>query len=79
MDQSNFEWALRKMKGRSSVARDSWPGNSTWVELYKPGKDDPMDMPYLCMKNLIDGAIPWVPSQGDMLAEDWVLRDTTSP
>lgn len=32
-------------------------------------------MPFLALKNAQDGFVPWVPSIGDLLAEDWVFAN----
>jgi len=47
-----------------------------WLELQRPDEHSKMTEPYLYIRTAQGGLMPWVTSQADVLAEDWmILRD----
>lgn len=81
----NFGQALEQAKLGSKIARDGWNGRGLWVELQVPDEHSKMTLPYFYLNypsvpasdtapaNHIDAKVPWLPSQTDILAEDWVI------
>lgn len=69
----DFSFALFALKEGNRVAREGWNGKRMWVELQTPTDISKMTRPYLYMKAVDDALVPWVASQSDLLAEDWVL------
>lgn len=74
-----FGLAIEALKKGLQLHRTGWNGAGLWVE-YIAARG--VDLPYLRMsypvgsKAYPDGArVSWVPSQTDMLAEDWQVRE----
>jgi len=75
----SFSEALRALKHGKKLARVGWNGNGLWLELQRPDAHSKMTLPYIFMSYPDDAAntpgarVPWLASQTDMLAEDWML------
>ena len=81
----NFGQALEALKSGSKVARAGWNGKGLSVELQTPDAHSKMTLPYIFMNypsapasdsapaNHINARVPWLASQTDILAEDWLL------
>lgn len=78
----NFGQALEKVKAGEKAKRKGWNGEGIFIELQRPDEHSKMTHPYVYInttglqtnnrfapKNLV----PWLPSQTDMLAEDWEI------
>ncbi|QYW02293.1 hypothetical protein PP740_gp049 [Stenotrophomonas phage Philippe] len=87
-----FGWALEMMKEGHRVHREGWNGKGMFVyyvgpnaypvqtpaavEYFGEGAMVPYN-PYFAIKG-VDGTVSvWVPSTGDVLAEDWDLNAST--
>lgn len=79
-----FGVAIEQIKLGYKVARKGWNGKGQYVRKVEPYTDkafriieneeiDGTLCPYLALKNAQNGFVPWVPSTGDLLAEDWVF------
>lgn len=83
-----FGLAIEAMKQGGRVARGGWNGKGMWLKLvkssewdYAPGQLDGKDenpcmakqMPWIGMKTVDGCFVPWLASQTDMLADDWVI------
>jgi hypothetical protein len=69
----DFGDALDAMKyGSKKVARKGWNGKGMWLELQVPDAYSKMTLPYIWVKTADDQKVPWLASQTDMLANDWV-------
>lgn len=83
----NFGQALEAVKNGSRIARSGWNGAGQWV-IKIPGEHLAKSAGYgfgecmgeftfagvLALKNAQNIMQPgWVPSQGDLFAEDWVI------
>lgn len=76
-----FGQALEALKAGRCVARAGWNGKGMWLTLVSMGLADPMafqhvvlrPLPWIGMKTADDCFVPWLASQTDMLAEDWVV------
>lgn len=66
-----FSAALVLIKAGKRVARSGWNGADQYVKMQIPNKLSKMRMPYCYLKNTQGMLVPWVPSQGDLFAEDW--------
>ena len=75
----NFGQALDALKQGTKVARSGWNGKGLWLELQRPDAHSKMTLPYIYINYPVDaqntpGArVPWLASQTDMLAEDWLI------
>ena len=66
-------WAVDKLREGFRVCRSGWNGKGMWLHVQLPDEHSRMTEPYVYMKNAQGGLIPWLASQGDLLAEDWEL------
>jgi hypothetical protein len=76
---NDFGFALDLMKKENcKMARKGWNGKNMYIELFAP-KEKPMskrlykESPYIRMKTADNTLVPWLASQTDLLAEDWVI------
>lgn len=84
MHNSHFSMALMYLKSGGRVARDGWNGKNMWLILVNPGNYT-IDvaphpsllgiilLPWIGMKTADGKFVPWLASQTDILAEDWIL------
>ena len=86
----NFSEALNKIKQGCKVQREGWNGKGMFLFLV-PGSTFKVNRPPLLgiyeegteinyhahvdMKTATGEVVPWLCSQTDMLAEDWVILD----
>lgn len=74
----NIGQALETLKSGGRVARSGWNGKGMWLCLQMPDKHSKMTLPYLYLNYPDDSAntpgarVPWLASQTDILAEDWL-------
>lgn len=76
----DFSDALRALKAGKRVMRAGWNGKGMWlqlVEAYQVGPDKHVLgrklLPWIGMKTADGAFVPWLASQTDMLAEDWMV------
>lgn len=80
-EEQNFGWAIEQLKAGKKVARQGWNGKGMWLLLFRWIEDTPVPpypyerLPFIGMKTADDKLVPWLASQADMLAEDWVEVD----
>jgi len=67
-----FGDALAALKDGERVSRTGWNGKGMWLELQRPDKHSKMTLPYIYMSTAQGDLVPWLASQTDILAEDWV-------
>lgn len=74
----DFGAALALLKNGDSVQREGWNGKGLWLTLQRPDAHSKMTLPYIYMsypsdaQNTPGARVPWLASQTDLLAEDWV-------
>lgn len=68
-----FSEALTWMKNGYKVAREGWNGKGQWVALQRPDENSKMTKPYFYIHPVDGGKVPWLASQTDLLAEDWMI------
>ena len=78
----NFGQALEDLKIGAKVARMGWNGKGIFIELQVPDEHSKMTSPYIFIDttgletenpDAPKSRVPWLASQTDMLAEDWVI------
>ena len=78
----NFGQALEDLKIGARVARMGWNGKGIFIELQIPDEHSKMTSPYIFIDTMglqtenpdaPKSRVPWLASQTDMLAEDWVI------
>jgi len=68
----NFSQALSMAKDGRIINRTGWNGKNLTVQVQP--QLDPYCRPYLFIVDSEGMTVPWVPSQGDLFAEDWVAH-----
>ena len=77
----NFGDALSILKEGLKVSRLGWNGKGLWLELQRPDEHSKMTLPYIYIsyptdaQNTPGARVPWLASQTDMLAEDWIVAN----
>lgn len=89
METMNFSEALNELKLLQKVARQGWNGKKMFL-YYVPEGAYPARMEaiqgvfendivpygaYIAMKTAQGNVVPWLASQTDLLADDWVIVD----
>ena len=85
-----FSYALELVKHGTKVAREGWNGKGMFIFLV-PGSQFQVNRPpllgiypegteisyhaHIDMKTAAGDIVPWVASQTDLLADDWVVVD----
>ena len=80
MKSTTFGDALAALKQGKRVAREGWNGKGMWLALQVPDEHSKMTLPYIYIE-YPEGhpaypkgsRVPWLASQTDMLAEDWLI------
>lgn len=83
VDNVSFGRVLELMKSNPArkFARKGWNGKGIYIQLQVPDEHSKMTLPYIYIvtNSLITdnpdapkGVVPWLASQTDMLAEDWM-------
>ena len=67
--ESDFGIALDALRRGARVTRKGWHG---WIALQVPDDMSKMSLPYIYMRTAQGDQVPWVASQADILARDWV-------
>lgn len=75
-----FCYALNALKEGKRVARTGWNGKGMWLELQAPDENSKMTLPYIYIEYPVGhiaypfgSRVPWLASQTDLLAEDWMI------
>ncbi|WP_372650844.1 DUF2829 domain-containing protein [Draconibacterium sp.] len=78
----SFGSALEALKNGHKVQRSGWNGKGMWL-IYVDGKTGVLPkganslLPWIGMKTADDKFVPWLASQTDMLADDWIILGVT--
>lgn len=67
-----FGKALDSLNAGKKIARSGWNGKNQWVAKQVPDANSKMRLPYAYLSNVSGELVPWIPSQGDLFATDWV-------
>ena len=65
--------ALKMLKEGKRMCRKGWNGKGMYIEVQFPNENSKMTQPYIFIKTADDNKIPWVTSQADVFAEDYML------
>lgn len=76
---SDFGIALDELRRGKRMARKGWNGKGMWVALQEPDEHSKMSLPYFYIEypeghpaHPRGASVPWLASQTDLLARDWV-------
>ena len=73
MDFGQALTILKNSEPGTSVARAGWNGANQHLELQVPDENSKMSLPYIFITTVGGDRVPWLASQTDMLAEDWMI------
>lgn len=65
--------AIEEMESGNCVAREGWYGKGMWLALQVPDAHSKMQRPYIYMRDAQGLLVPWLASQTDLLADDYVV------
>lgn len=68
----DFGLALLDLKDGERVTRKGWNGKGQFLELQVPDEHSKMTLPYIFITTVQGDRVPWLASQTDLLAEDWI-------
>jgi hypothetical protein len=71
-----FGEAVEALKDGCKVARHGWNGKGMWLTYIHGQKTTDAGyetLPFIAMKTADDKIVPWLASQTDILAEDWMM------
>ncbi|WP_027178780.1 DUF2829 domain-containing protein [Maridesulfovibrio bastinii] len=80
----NFGKAIEAMKEGRAVRRKGWNGKGIFIKIQSPDENSFMSHSYIYIDttglktdnpDAPKNRVPWLASQTDMLAEDWVLAE----
>jgi len=66
--------AISKMRAGRRVTRTGWNAKNMWLELQYPDGHSKMTLPYVYISTAQGDLVPWLCSQTDLLADDWVEK-----
>ena len=75
----SFSEALVAVKTGKAIQRSGWNGSGLLVKMQTPDKNSKMTLPYLYIeyplssRNTPGARCPWLASQTDIMAEDWIV------
>lgn len=69
----NFGNALAALRSGKRVTRSGWNGRGMFIELQTPDEHSKMRKPYIYVSPIDGELVPWVASQSDLLANDWMV------
>lgn len=74
----DFGQAISLLKAGKRVSRLGWNGKGQFLALQIPDEHSKMRKPYIYISPVDNELVPWLASQTDMLAEDWIEFEFTS-
>lgn len=76
----DFGKALENLKNGHKVCREGWNGKGMWLLMQRPEENSKMTLPYIYIEYPTGhvaypngSRVPWLASQTDMLADDWLV------
>lgn len=72
-NDENMGWAIDQMRFGQRVAREGWNGPGQYLMLQNPDEHSKMTLSYIYITTVQGDLVPWVASQTDILAHDWLI------
>jgi hypothetical protein len=63
---------LKYPEKKLRFTREGWNGEGMWICLQCPDENSKMTQPYIYIQTSSGNLVPWLASQSDMLAQDWI-------
>ena len=54
--------------------REGWNGKGQFITLQTPDENSKMSLPYIYITTVDGKRVPWLASQTDILAKDWIIQ-----
>ena len=64
--------AIEVLRDGHKISRVGWNGANQFLELQVPDEFSKMTLPYIYINTVQGDRVPWLASQTDILAEDWI-------
>ena len=64
--------AVEVMRNGGRVTREGWNGQGQFLAMQRPDEHSKMTLPYIYISTVSGDRVPWLCSQTDLLAGDWV-------
>lgn len=74
-DFNCFSFALLRLKRGHSAYRKGWNGKGQFLTIQRPDEHSKMGLPYIYITTVDGKNVPWIASQTDLLAEDWLIKN----
>lgn len=68
---------MMKMFPNTKFTRKGWNGKDQYIQIQIPDEHSKMSLPYVYIKTVQGDLVPWLASQTDLLADDWVEVKST--
>ena len=65
--------AIELMREGRAVTRAGWNGKGQYIKIQIPDEYSANTLPYLYIITVTGDRVPWLASQTDILAEDWMV------
>jgi len=72
-ERTDIGQMVEQLRRGNRMTRKGWNGKDMFLELQVPDKNSKMTLPYIYMKTVQGDLIPWLASQTDLLAGDWLI------
>lgn len=69
----SFGAALEEIKAGKRATRLGWSGAGIWIKLHRPSEQSRNVLAYLFQRTAQGEFVPWIPTQTDLLADDWTV------
>lgn len=69
----NFSDALSLIKKGYALKRTGWNGKGMYIMGQFPDEHSKMNRPYIFIAGVDSLLVPWIASQTDLFAEDWII------
>lgn len=69
----NIGEAIDMMSLGEKVTRQGWNGPGQYLALQVPDEHSANTLPYVWIRTVQGDRVPWLPSQTDLLAIDWLV------
>ncbi len=73
--RTTIGFAIEQLNNGKRVTRQGWNGKGMYLELQVPDQWSKMTLSYVYMKTAQNELVPWLCSQADLLATDWLVVD----
>lgn len=73
MNSFTFSEALYQLKNGFKLTRSGWNGKDQWIALQVPDEHSKMSLPYIYISTVDKNLVPWLASQTDIMANDWMI------